>query len=94
MLTQDQLALLAQSFYNHVLEREGAVRASGMYLTKDGRVARANYWGNVAEQVRDSLGGKVIPPFSTGLRGRIHAAIFSFCAGVMPPMPILGRSLL
>lgn len=34
------------------------------------------------------------PPFSTGLRSRIHAAIFSFCAGVMPPMPILGRSLL
>lgn len=36
----------------------------------------------------------VIPPFLTGLRSRIHAAIFSFCAGVMPPMPILGRSLL
>lgn len=38
--------------------------------------------------------GVVIPPFLTGLRSRIHAAIFSFCAGVMPPMPILGRSLL
>jgi hypothetical protein len=38
--------------------------------------------------------GMVIPPFLTGLRSRIHAAIFSFCAGVMPPMPILGRSLL
>ena len=36
----------------------------------------------------------VIPPFLTGLRSRIHAAIFSFCAGVTPPMPILGRSLL
>jgi hypothetical protein len=36
----------------------------------------------------------VIPPFLTGLCSRIHAAIFSFCAGVMPPMPILGRSLL
>jgi hypothetical protein len=37
---------------------------------------------------------EVIPPFLTGLCSRIHAAIFSFCAGVMPPMPILGRSLL
>ena len=36
----------------------------------------------------------VIPPFLTGLCSRIHAAIFNFCAGVMPPMPILGRSLL
>ncbi|MEL4073386.1 hypothetical protein WKW50_25045, partial [Ochrobactrum sp. GPK 3] len=31
----------------------------------------------------------VIPPFLTGLVSRIHAAIFSFCAGVTPPMPIL-----
>lgn len=37
---------------------------------------------------------EVIPPLLTGLRSRIHAAIFSFCAGVTPPMPILGRSLL
>ena len=29
----------------------------------------------------------VIPPFSTGCIRRIHAAIFSFCAGVMRPMP-------
>lgn len=36
----------------------------------------------------------VIPPFLTGLDHRIHAALFSFCAGVMPPMPMLGRSLL
>lgn len=35
---------------------------------------------------------RVIPPFLAGLRSRRHAAIFSFCAGVMPPMPILGRS--
>ena len=36
----------------------------------------------------------VIPPFLTGLFGRIYAAIANFWAGVMPPMPILGRSLL
>jgi len=32
----------------------------------------------------------VIPPFLMGLSRRIHAAVFSFIAGVMPPMPMLG----
>ena len=49
----------------------------------------------------------VIPPFLTGCIFRTHAAIFSFMAGVMPPMPdcpamvcaqamtgMLGRSVL
>ena len=36
----------------------------------------------------------VIPPFLAGCIRRIHAAIFSFWAGVMPPMPMFGRSLL
>jgi len=36
----------------------------------------------------------VIPPFLTGCIRRIHAAIFSFWAGVMPPRPMFGRSLL
>ena len=36
----------------------------------------------------------VVPPFLTGCTCRTYAAIFSFCAGVMPPMPMLGRSLL
>jgi hypothetical protein len=35
-----------------------------------------------------------IRPFLTGFIRRIYAASFSFCAGVIPPMPILGRSLL
>lgn len=60
MLTQDQLARLAQSFYNHILERESAVRASGVYFTNDGRIARANYWENVAAQARESLGGNTL----------------------------------
>ena len=38
--------------------------------------------------------GTVIPPFLTGCIRRTYAAIFSFCAGVMPPMPKFGRSLL
>ena len=36
----------------------------------------------------------VIPPFLMGFSRRIHAAVFSFMAGVMPPIPMLGRSLL
>ncbi len=39
-------------------------------------------------------GDLVIPPFLRGCSRRIHAAVFSFIAGVMPPMPMLGRSLL
>jgi hypothetical protein len=38
--------------------------------------------------------GRVIPPFLMGSSRRIQAAVFSFMAGVMPPMPMLGRSLL
>jgi transposase, IS30 family len=37
---------------------------------------------------------RVIPPFSMGSSRRIQAAVLSFIAGVMPPMPMLGRSLL
>lgn len=36
----------------------------------------------------------VILPVLTGCDRRTHAAIFSFMAGVTPPMPIFGRSLL
>lgn len=39
-------------------------------------------------------GDTVIPPFLPGPISRIYAAISSFCLGVMPPMAILGRSLL
>ena len=38
--------------------------------------------------------GLVIPPFLMGSSRRIQAAVFSFIAGVIPPMPMLGRSLL
>lgn len=36
----------------------------------------------------------VIVPFLTGCSRRTYAAIFSFCAGVIPPMPMFGQSLL
>jgi hypothetical protein len=38
--------------------------------------------------------GSVISPFLKGCVRRTYAAIFSFMAGVMPPMPMFGRSLL
>ena len=44
--------------------------------------------------------GVVIPPKMNGVWCRTHAAIccfifrFSFCTGVIPPIPMLGRSLL
>ena len=40
------------------------------------------------------LTGAVIPPFLMGLSRRIYAAVFSFMAGVMPAIAMLGRSLL
>ena len=42
----------------------------------------------------DSAGHGVIPTFLMGSSRRIQAAVFSFMAGVMPPIPMLGRSLL
>ena len=40
------------------------------------------------------LDGMVIPPLLVGFVRRLHAAIFNLCAGVTPPMPMFGRSLL
>lgn len=37
---------------------------------------------------------RVITPFLMGISPRIHIAVFCFIAGVIPPMPMLGRSLL
>jgi len=40
------------------------------------------------------LRDEVIPPFLTELKSRYQATMANFCFGVMPPSPILGRSLL
>ena len=45
-------------------------------------------------EAQEAMDKGVTPPFLTGCGRRTHAAIFSFMAGVMPPIPILGRSLL
>jgi len=47
-----------------------------------------------AEIMASALLHWVIPPFLTGRFSRIQAAFLSFCIGVIPPMPMLGRSLL
>ena len=70
MLTHDEITRLAQEFYNHILAREHAGRASGTYLTEDGRAARTKFWADVAEQTRKTLGGKTL---DTGLWAS-HAA--------------------
>ena len=46
------------------------------------------------ESLRTRLVRLVILPVLTGRDRRTHAVIFSFMAGVTPPMPMLGRSLL
>ncbi|WP_051758741.1 site-specific integrase [Shinella sp. DD12] len=64
MLTDDEITRLAQQFYNHILAREHAGRASGAYLEEDARAARAKFWSDVAEQTRKTLGGNTL---DTGL---------------------------
>ena len=57
------------------------------------RLMARDFDRQVAElQVRIAV--LVIPPFLMGLCLRIQAAAFIFIAGVMPPMPMLGLSLL
>ena len=51
-------------------------------------------WHTVVHGHNTQSDGLVIPPFLMGSSRRIQAAVFSFMAGVMPPMPMLGRSLL
>ena len=46
----------------------------------------------VSELCREHV--MVISPFLMGHSRRIHAAVFSFMACVMPPIPMLCRSLL
>ena len=58
-------------------------RCAKTFLSAVALAANVMFWGN-----------RVIPPFLAGCMRRIHAAIFSFWAGVMPPMPMFGRSLL
>jgi hypothetical protein len=46
------------------------------------------------DQACKIAGDWVIPPFLVGVDRRIHAVALIFWAGVIPPMPMFGRSLL
>jgi transposase len=48
----------------------------------------------VLYRYRAGIPWRVIPPFLVGFWRRIYAANCSFWAGVMPPMPMFGRSWL
>jgi len=58
------------------------------------RNAEVDFKGEKRSNATHASATGVVTPFLTGCIGRIHAAILSFIAGVMPPMPMLGRSLL
>ena len=64
------------------------------YPTRGGCKKLVRVLSDVVMAARSAPTGLVIPPFLAGCIRRIHAAIFSFMAGVMPPMPMFGRSLL
>lgn len=54
---------------------------------------RPGVWA-VGSRIRIGTVAELILSVLTGFGHRLQAAIFGFCAGVMPPMPMLGRLLL
>ena len=77
----------------HATARPGTWLA-GMLMRKPPLLVRVALANKMARIVSPTAVTSVIPPFLMGCMRRIHAAIFSFWAGVMPPMPMFGRSLL
>jgi hypothetical protein len=85
--------LANEYFYDKQVQLSPAFKALvGVALSFSGVGAAAASALGATGSVASGVG--VIPPFLTGCIRRIYAAIFSFCAGVMPPMPMFGRSLL
>ena len=80
----------------------GGIYAGGDLIVENSTISRNLSYGAVADggglfalgDVMISNSTMVIPPFLMGLSRRIHAAVFSFMAGVIPPIAMLGRSLL
>ena len=91
-LPEEKAALVAAAFAPGAVVAEVARRADVKACIR--YIARLRPQDDVSLQVQDEYGRVVIPPFLTGSEHRIHAANFSFWAGVIPPMPILGRSWL
>ena len=66
-----------------------------VFHEKEGRRHAHAVWSRIkADEMKAVPLPLVIPPFLVSFVDRLHAAIFSFWAGVNPPLPILGRSLL
>ena len=72
----------------------GALGKAGLFVVERKAMIERSHELPLTRQAALLRLGRVIPPFLTGPVCRIHAARFSFCAGVIPPMPIFGRSLL
>ena len=88
-----QIANLRLSFPSDEDRQDRFVWDYARKITKLGDLPRLNNFLQKATKLKSGA-LMVIPPFLTGWIRRTYAAIFSFCAGVMPPMPIFGRSLL
>ena len=73
---------------------EPLVRRADFCRAEQARRRRVAQSPKLSQDGFEAEGDVVIPPFLTGCGRRTYAAIFSFIAGVMPPMPMLGRSLL
>lgn len=73
----------------HILKRDAPMSKDELfsYWRTEDRVVISLKSENRSNQL-------VILPVLTGRDRRTHAAIFSFMAGVTPPMPMFGRSLL
>lgn len=56
MLTNDQLAVIVQDFYNHVLERDNALRLQGPNISDDMRAKWAEFYRKTAVHARAALG--------------------------------------
>lgn len=85
-------ATQAQQLYVAYFNRPADTLGLAFWMTKDAASASASFAAST--EYATTYAGMVIPPFLTGCGRRTHAAIFSFLAGVMPPIAIFGRSLL
>jgi len=74
----------------------GSGAAFGRYFSDENAqlIIVDNARGSETADQETNLYRMVIPPFLMGSSHRIHVAVCNFIAGVMPPMPMLGRSLL
>lgn len=93
---QEAASLRLDEIYRYTRDRWGADQADRYITDLFAALERIEGGGVASRPVPAEFGvdGLVILPVLTGHDRRTQAAIFSFMAGVSPPMPMLGRSLL